>query len=302
MEMLDVQYKKEARHALALMLGYIIVFQAVASFSWRLFSSISTAMSSGIPYYLGVAAGLLVIFIGTSKIDQRAIWQQIRTIPRKPTARTIVTLLALIMLANMFFGIWSNLVEHIFQLFGLTTRAQLETASANGKDSLSMIIYVTVVAPIFEEFIFRGYLLHYFSKYSQKLAVFVTAFFFGIYHMNIAQTPFAFCLGLLLAYTALTYGLRWSIFVHFCNNAFGQVVSILAVHWGGAVNAVSSMFMLVMALGGLVFLIRHASQIKSWLQANVIPPHYLTWSLLNWPAGVAYVLCVISIVMGLDRI
>ena len=38
MEMLDVQYKKEARHALALMLGYIIVFQAVASFSWRLFS------------------------------------------------------------------------------------------------------------------------------------------------------------------------------------------------------------------------------------------------------------------------
>jgi membrane protease YdiL (CAAX protease family) len=68
------------------------------------------------------------------------------------------------------------------------------------------LLYLLLIAPISEEFIFRGVIL---KKACNELT-FVTAnilqaILFGLYHMNIIQGVYAFIAGLLLGYVAFKY-------------------------------------------------------------------------------------------------
>ena len=96
---------------------------------------------------------------------------------------------------------------------------------------LGMIAYlawVCVIAPVTEEYIFRGAMLRTLSKYGSGFAIVASAFAFGLMHGNMAQTPMAFLIGLILGYVAAKSGnIRQSIFIHFVNNVFAMVPQIL---------------------------------------------------------------------------
>ena len=67
--------------------------------------------------------------------------------------------------------------------------------------SLATIIEVAVLAPIFEEMIFRGILLRAFlTRYPTWPAIAISALFFGFAHLNIYQFFLAFPMGLLLGW------------------------------------------------------------------------------------------------------
>lgn len=57
-----------------------------------------------------------------------------------------------------------------------------------------------ILAPIIEELIFRYGICEIMKKKGDKIAIFVSALIFGIAHMNIIQSTYAFLLGLLLGY------------------------------------------------------------------------------------------------------
>jgi membrane protease YdiL (CAAX protease family) len=91
-------------------------------------------------------------------------------------------------------------------------------------------LFVTVIlAPLAEEFLFRGITL----KKAQKIMPFMAAnilqaVLFGVYHMNLVQGVYAFVLGMILGYTAEYFHSIWAaILLHACVNGSAEVLSLL---------------------------------------------------------------------------
>lgn len=91
-------------------------------------------------------------------------------------------------------------------------------------------LFVTVIlAPLAEEFLFRGITL----KKAQKIMPFMAAnvlqaVLFGVYHMNLIQGVYAFVLGMILGYTAEYFHSIWAaILLHACVNGSAEILSHL---------------------------------------------------------------------------
>lgn len=107
-------------------------------------------------------------------------------------------------------------------LFSIPTGDMFESAIEyfNSLPIVILLIETCVIAPIFEETLYRGILLKgLINKYSSKKAIFYSALIFGIAHLNIPQGINAFLLGLILGtvfyYTKSIY---LCMIMHFANN------------------------------------------------------------------------------------
>ena len=88
------------------------------------------------------------------------------------------------------------------------------------------IVVLAVLAPLFEEFIFRKQLIDRIGRYGEKTAIFFSALTFGLFHGNLYQFFYAFGLGLLFAWIyTRTRRLRYTVFLHMCVNFLGSVVA-----------------------------------------------------------------------------
>lgn len=98
-----------------------------------------------------------------------------------------------------------------------------------------LILTVVVVAPIYEEIIFRGILLKGMAnKINPNIALVISAIFFAIVHLNIPQGINAFFLGLIIGFIYLSTGsIYLSIFAHFVNNVLAITVSSFFVSFQG---------------------------------------------------------------------
>jgi uncharacterized protein len=79
---------------------------------------------------------------------------------------------------------------------------------------------VVVIAPVIEELIFRGIILHGFRKnYHAATAVIISALLFSLFHLNPWQMPATFLLGLLLGWIMIrTRNILLAIIGHAINN------------------------------------------------------------------------------------
>ena len=69
------------------------------------------------------------------------------------------------------------------------------------------LIGVGIIAPITEEFVFRGLIFTRLKRLMKRnLAIFISALLFGIYHGNVIQGIYAFIFGLILAFLYEKYG------------------------------------------------------------------------------------------------
>lgn len=85
---------------------------------------------------------------------------------------------------------------------------------------LGAFLKVAVIAPIVEELIFRGVIMHGFMRnYPKVIAIFVSALFFALFHLNPWQFPATFLLGLLLGWLmVITRNIFACIIGHSINN------------------------------------------------------------------------------------
>ena len=72
------------------------------------------------------------------------------------------------------------------------------TKLSNPFINLSYVLVLVIIAPILEEFIFRGIILKgLLTRYSPKFAIIVSALLFGLFHFSSQQIWHAFLMGLL---------------------------------------------------------------------------------------------------------
>lgn len=90
------------------------------------------------------------------------------------------------------------------------------------------IISVSILGPILEELLFRGAVTRaLLQKYSPDKAIFLSAFVFGIFHLNPVQVIGAFFIGLLLAWVYYRSGsLVPCILIHIVNNSLSVYLNL----------------------------------------------------------------------------
>lgn len=94
-----------------------------------------------------------------------------------------------------------------------------------------VMVDAVVLAPIFEELIFRKILMDRISKYGVSGAIIVSGLFFGLFHMNAAQFFMATMIGFIFAYVyAYTHNIVYTMLLHFVYNlsvaGFAQINSL----------------------------------------------------------------------------
>ena len=85
--------------------------------------------------------------------------------------------------------------------------------------NIGLFILLVFIAPIVEEYIFRGITLRFLGRFSNKFGVISTSLLFGLFHLNFVQIIPAFLLSYLLCMITLRYkSIIPSIIVHIVTN------------------------------------------------------------------------------------
>lgn len=100
---------------------------------------------------------------------------------------------------------------------------------------ISSMLLMAVMPAIVEETIFRGVVYNTYSKRRPLLDVFLSAFLFGLMHMNFNQMPYAFFLGIVMALLMEACdSVVAPMILHFTLNGSSTLISFLTV---GAVES-----------------------------------------------------------------
>lgn len=103
----------------------------------------------------------------------------------------------------------------------------LNTQTSN-MSTLENLVVLGVVAPLFEELLFRKFLLDRIRTYGDGIAVFVGALLFGLVHCNVYQFFYAFFIGALLGLVYVYSGkVTYTVILHMAFNIFRGVIPTL---------------------------------------------------------------------------
>ncbi len=98
----------------------------------------------------------------------------------------------------------------------------------NSSDIWFNLLVISIMAPIFEEILFRKLLIDRTIKYGAKVSIILSAVLFGFFHGNLNQFFYAFLMGGFFAYVYIRTGrITYTIILHSIVNLMGSVVSLI---------------------------------------------------------------------------
>ena len=99
---------------------------------------------------------------------------------------------------------------------------ELEIQMLQTMSAIPMILVLSIITPAAEEFVFRGFIFEGYRKHLPYIeAAALSAVIFAAFHMNIAELPYTFLLGMVSAAALeITGNLFYSILMHFLVNLF----------------------------------------------------------------------------------
>lgn len=111
----------------------------------------------------------------------------------------------------------SFILMKLYTLSGLP-EANISAESLQGDTSVFMVLYASLIGPIVEELMFRGFIIGSTKQNGKIIAIVLSAFIFGLMHANPLQFFAGFVSGLLLGYVFVEYSIVWTIILHIFNN------------------------------------------------------------------------------------
>ncbi len=95
-------------------------------------------------------------------------------------------------------------------------------------------LVMVICAPIAEELLFRKMLIDRTEAYGDGVAIITTALFFGLFHGNLNQFAYAFCIGAVFGYVYLkTHNIVYTILMHMVINFMGGILSVSLLKYSG---------------------------------------------------------------------
>lgn len=218
----------------------------------------------------GYIAAMLVGFAVLTVWKGSTYWKQevfARENPMK--GHVFVSFLIFCMGAQMVNSLWVTLLELLMNSLGKSVVPLLETV-AGSSDTFSLFLYASVLAPIWEELLFRGWVLRTLRPFGKRFSILCSALLFGLFHGNLLQTPYAVLMGLLLGYVTVEYSLGWAVLLHMFNNlVLADLLTRLTAGWPemayGSLNLILFGGSALISLG---ILIRNRSGIRHYRRSE----------------------------------
>ena len=175
--------------------------------------------------WLFIAAGLsLLIWSFSKKFPMKRIYEHVA--PRKMTIQSFAMICASLYGVRFISKLILGGIEKLLFEMGIPATLVANT-SEELTSSIIFVLYLGVMAPVVEEFIFRGFIGYRLERYGKVFTILFTALIFSLFHANITQEVFTFMAGIVFAYVAIEYGFQWAVVVHMMNNfIFAVVVDI----------------------------------------------------------------------------
>lgn len=258
-------------------------------------------MGNGWGYFLAAGVGFLILLLWKGKAFT---FRELYTKGKPMTFGDAIAILCISMTAQLMFQIFASVLEVILNLFGLSAIAAIEAATLNSIDTFSMFLYAALLAPIAEEILFRGLILRSLMRYGKKIAIFVSALLFGLFHGNIVQSPFAFAVGLVLGYVAVEYSIVWAMALHMFNNlVISDMLSRLTYDLPDiASNLILSGVIYGFAIAGFVIALVRRDEISAYLRRESMNRYYLKCCFSSAGFIVLTVVMIISMILGITTI
>lgn len=231
-------------------------------------------------YDILVTAGMLPLFLIAYPLTILALGRKGMTEIEKHTMSVKEILLAFMMSYGILvIGNWLGIgVTTVISFVkgGDVTNPLLEVVT--GGNVWITSIYTVILAPIFEEIIFRKILCGKMIKYGEGVAIVTSALMFGLFHGNLNQFFYALFMGFFFAYIYVKTGnIKYTIILHMMVNALGSLVSVLVIEnldiettFGLAGMAAWSICIYAIAIIGLVMCIRKRKTLLTLEAGDVI--------------------------------
>ena len=185
-------------------------------------------MNNAWGYILSIAVAMVVLLAWK---DADYWKQEVFRKEKTMSAGIFFCLMSLCIGSQMVNSLWITLLESLLNRFGISLMQMLETVSGD-TGSFSMFLYASLLAPFFEEILFRGLVLRTLRPFGKRFAILGSALLFGLFHGNLLQTPYAFLMGLVLGYVTMEYSILWAMALHLFNNlVLADLLTRLTKNW-----------------------------------------------------------------------
>jgi membrane protease YdiL (CAAX protease family) len=250
-------------------------------------------------WYTWVMTAIVVVGIGfptfyylIRKIPDSRMGEEVKL---KPTHFMVLFFIctATMYITNFFSVILTTIIallkgDNIFDLNPLMD-------AITGSNFILTLLYASLVAPIVEEIIFRKLLLNKLRRFGDVPAILLTAFAFGLFHLNLSQFFYATALGMIFAYIAVrTNTIKYTILLHIMINFIGTVVAPLSTSGNFVFGIVLVVWVMVAIALGSVFFVLNVKKIKL---EKTVPLVKQSDYFLNTGTILYTLMCVIMIII-----
>ena len=154
-------------------------------------------------------------------------------------------------------GWLSVAIEEVMNGVGVVSYQPDMSVSPDIKSVAIEFAYGVIVAPITEELLVRGFVMKNLSRVSQRFGIIMSAFFFGVWHENIAQFVLAFAAGCFFGYITVKHNsLIPSIIAHMAVNLCATIFDICDTYGWDTAYMLFNMIYTLMVLAGVILLIK----------------------------------------------
>lgn len=234
-----------------LTLSFLFSFVAMPLIMYSLYYDYS-AINACIEMLISFISGIILLWFMSNSF-KRSIQDLKFTFKPKETIDTV----AMMYFLNYAIGIIGALLSK----FGFLDTSPDFSLSGGFLYNLFTFISVVILAPIFEELIFRGMILQVLSKYNKVFAILVTSLLFGLLHLNMTQAVPAFFMSLILCYMCLkTDSLLVTILAHVGNN----LLALMSVYSDNFV--LITVVIMVFVIYGLITIILKSKEVNAFIK------------------------------------
>ena len=184
--------------------------------------------------------------------------------------------------------------------------------------ALILLFQLVIIAPIFEEFWYRGIVMEKLKPYGNGFAIFVSALLFGLTHANLQQFFYATTLGICLGYIAVsTKSIVVTTIMHAMFNSISGIMLLFmsvpqvqdymaALERGEAIEAEGVVIVYLLYMFAVVMLLIVGVFMAIWKVRKIkkyrVPKVWEVSSAKRWGIFLSRVTVIIMLVMALDTL
>lgn len=160
---------------------------------------------------------------------------------------------------------------------------------------ICFILGAAIVPAIFEELLFRKWILNYSKIYGNAFAVLISAVLFGLYHLNLGQGIFAFLIGIIFGIIVIkTSTIKYTVLLHFLNNLYASLKMILGENSIGFKFVFNTV--IAISIVGIVLILKNIPNLKKIKKEDLKINKDCKYLLCNYTFILSIILLVIMFV------